>query len=333
MGAPVLFMIFNRPELTRASFERIRQARPPRLYVEADGPRPGKADDERLCREARAIATAVDWPCEVKTLFRGRNLGVRMACTGGISWFFQHEPEGIILEDDCVPHPDFFPFCAELLERYRDAPEVMLIGGSNYQYGKKRGEASYYFSIYPHIWGWAAWRRVWRLYDIEMQGMERFIKTRMPGIMGHHGAFIAMMRKFMLIKENVDMGWDFQLVYSIWRHGGLSVIPNANMVGNIGRVEDSAHPWRPDVADYRPVQGLGELTHPAAPERCKAADDFHSEMLATEYGGRVEALAREIATRASDGDRPAALELLRVSLALYGAEHPAFAPFASMLRS
>lgn len=328
MKSPVLFMIFNRPELTRASFAAIRQARPPRLYVAADGPREGREQDEALCREARRIATAADWPCEVKTLFRKRNQGCRIGCTSAVSWFFREEPEGVVLEDDCVPHPDFFPYCDELLERYRNTPEVMLIGGSNYQYGKKRGDASYYFSIYPHIWGWASWRSTWMHYDIQMRGLERYIKTQMRGHIGHDGAFRAMMRKFMLVEQGVDNNWDFQLVYSIWRQGGLSVIPNANMVGNIGNVADSAHPWRPDVSHCRKVEGMPRVIHPAAIKRDTDADYFHSEMLAAEYGGRDAALRAEIARRIADGDIAAASGLLLACRSFYGKSHPAFAALA-----
>lgn len=321
MKTPVLFLVFNRPCLTRASFAAIRQARPERLYVSADGPRPDRPDgmDEAdLCRQAREIATAVDWPCEVKTLFRSRNQGCRIGCTSGISWFFKQEPEGIVIEDDCVPQASFFPYCEELLERYRDTPEVMLIGGSNYQYGKRRGAASYYFSLYPHIWGWASWASTWQHYDINMDGLERFIKTRMPGLVGHEGAYRAMMRKFMLVQQGVDNNWDFQLVYSIWKQGGLSVIPNVNLVGNIGNVEDSAHPWRADVSHFRKVGGLAEVTHPERIERDEEADRFHSEMLATEYRGQDAALLREGFKRLQEGDPAAALELAEACRTFYG---------------
>lgn len=331
MNTPVLFMIFNRPEITRASFSAIRRARPARLYVAADGPRPGRESDEALCREARVIACAADWPCAVQTLFRGRNLGLRLACSSAISWFFRNESEGIVLEDDCVPHPDFFPYCEALLERYRNVPEIMLIGGSNYQYGKKRGQASYYFSVYPHIWGWAAWASTWDKYDISMADLERYIKTRMREQTGHDGAFRAMMRKFMLVERGADSNWDFQLVYSIWRAGGLSVIPNVNLVGNIGNVEDSAHPWRTDVSHFRKVEGLPKLVHPAEIARDKEADDFHSEMLSTEYGGREEALAREVSKRLNEGDIAAANELLDACLAFYGPGRPEFAFSAARL--
>lgn len=331
MPTPVLFMVFNRPDLTRASFAAIRRARPSRLYVAADGPRPGRESDPDLCRETRAVATAVDWPCTVRTLFRGRNLGLRLACASAISWFFQHEPEGIVLEDDCVPHPDFFPYCAELLARYRHCPEVMLVGGSNYQYGKRRGDASYYFSLYPHIWGWAAWASTWERYDINMTGLERFVKTRLGDLIEHEGARKAMMRKFMLVERGVDNNWDFQLVYSLWRAGGLSVIPNVNLVGNIGNVDDSAHPWRPELAHLRKVEGLPELRHPQAVVRDREADAFHSEMLATEYGGQDRALLAELRKRLAEGDLSAAGELLAVCRAFYGAGHPGFAELAALL--
>ncbi len=319
MNSPVLFMVFNRPELTRASFETIRRAGPPRLYVAADGPRDDRPDDEALCREARAAATAVDWPCKVHTLFRKRNLGCKEACASAVAWFFSREPEGVVIEDDCVPHQDFFPYCDELLERYRHTPEVMFIGGSNYQYGKKRGTASYYFSLYPHIWGWAGWKRTWDGYDIAMRGLERYIKTRMRGHVGHDGAYRAMMRKFMLVERGVDNTWDFQLVYSLWKRQGLCIIPNVNLVGNVGNVPESAHPWRPDIAHLRPVEGLPVLAHPETVVRDKEADDFHSEMLATEYGGREEALDREIKKRFREGDEKAAQELLSLCRAFYGA--------------
>ena len=313
-------MIFNRPGLTRLSFEAIRQAGPPRLYVAADGPRRERPGDEALCQETRAVATAVDWPCEVFPLFRKRNHGCKTACSSAVSWFFANEPEGVVIEDDCVPHPDFFPYCDELLERYRDTPEVMLIGGSNYQYGKKRGNASYYFSIYPHIWGWAGWRRTWARYDIRMEGLERYIKTRMRGHIGHDGACKAMMRKFMLVEQGIDSAWSFPLVYSLWQQQGLSIIPNVNLVGNTGNVEDSAHPWRPDISHLRGVEGMPRLTHPERVARHKEADDFHSDMLATEYGGREEALAREISKRRREGDDEAAGHLLSLCRAFYPAQ-------------
>src|SRR4051812_35098447 len=136
MNTPILFLIFNRPDVTQSVFNAIREARPKQLFVAADGPRKGNKTDDAKCREARSIIK-VDWPCELKTLYREENLGCRRAVSSGISWFFSLVEEGIVLEDDCLPHPDFFPYCEELLARYRDNPRIMHISGGNYQFGQK----------------------------------------------------------------------------------------------------------------------------------------------------------------------------------------------------
>src|SRR5262249_28027120 len=150
---PVLFLVFNRPETTARVMEAIRAVCPKRLYVAADGPRKGKSGEADRCAEARRIATRVDWPCQVRTLFREGNLGCRDAVSGAITWFFECESEGIILEDDCLPSIDFFRYCAELLERYRDDERVMAICGSAYADVPSDYPSSYYFSYYADMWG------------------------------------------------------------------------------------------------------------------------------------------------------------------------------------
>ncbi len=114
----VLFLVFNRPDTTAQVFDAIRKARPPRLYVAADGPRANREGEAEKVAKVREIATAVDWPCEVRTLFRDANLGCKRAVSGALDWFFGEEEAGMVLEDDCLPHPDFFRFCDALLERY-----------------------------------------------------------------------------------------------------------------------------------------------------------------------------------------------------------------------
>ncbi len=162
---PILFLTFNRPDTTARVFGAIRAAQPARLYIAADGPRPDRPGELERCAEVRRVATAVDWPCEVRTLFHDKNLGCRSAVSGAITWFFEHEEEGIILEDDCLPHPSFFHFCSELLQRYRNDHRVMCVTGNNFQPDMRDWPYSYYFSIFNHCWGWASWRRSWKLYD------------------------------------------------------------------------------------------------------------------------------------------------------------------------
>lgn len=168
MHSAVLFLVFNRPDTTRQVLDSIRQARPPRLYVAADGAREDRPGERERCERVRGIATDVDWPCEVHTLFRARNLGCKTAVSGGISWFFEQEEEGIILEDDVLPDQSFFVFCEELLERYRHEAKVTMISGDYFHGNNHQPTASYFFSRYTHIWGWASWRRAWQHYDREM---------------------------------------------------------------------------------------------------------------------------------------------------------------------
>jgi hypothetical protein len=162
-------MIFRRPDFTSRVFEQIRNVRPARLYIAADGPRSGREGEQQLCIETRAIIEQIDWDCELKTLFREKNLGCKMAISSAIDWFFEQEEEGIILEDDCLPNQSFFRFCDTMLEKYRNDDRIRHISGCNLQHGKKWGTASYYFSNLTHAWGWANWRRVWKDYDRDLK--------------------------------------------------------------------------------------------------------------------------------------------------------------------
>src|SRR3954469_1056167 len=169
LKTPVLLIIFNRPDTTRAVFEAIRQARPPKLYVAADGPRPNKESDAIRCELTREIINDVDWDCEVHTLFRETNLNCGVAPSSAFTWFFENEEQGIILEDDCLPSQSFFWYCEELLDRYKDDSRVMHIGGNNFLDGwHKDKDYSYYFSRSGHIWGWATWRRAWQKFDFNI---------------------------------------------------------------------------------------------------------------------------------------------------------------------
>ena len=160
--APVLLIIFNRPDTTARVFEAIRAARPTELYIAADAPRENRSEDKRLCEEAKKITEKIDWPCEVHRLYQEKNLGCKRGPIASITWFFENVEAGIILEDDCVPHPSFFAFCSELLEKYADDKRIMHVSGNNFQFGKMRGDASYFFSEYTLSWGWATWRRAWQ---------------------------------------------------------------------------------------------------------------------------------------------------------------------------
>ena len=233
-NTPILFIIFNRPDTTIRVFEEIRKQQPRQLFIAADGQRPNRPGEAALSEESRRIALNIDWPCEVKTLFREKNLGCGKAVSSAITWFFENVEEGIILEDDCLPHPDFFRFCIEMLECYRHDNSIMHIGGGNFQNGKNIEHSSYYFSQIAHVWGWASWRRAWKLYDFNITDFLVFCKSsRFPF---SDDTFVN--EKLMKIYADVHNGkidtWDYQWTFSIQCNKGFTIIPKGNLVSNIG---------------------------------------------------------------------------------------------------
>lgn len=241
--SPILFLIFNRPDTTARVFDSIRKARPARLYIAADGPRESRAGEADICEHTRKIAQEVDWPCEVKTLLRSKNLGCKKAVSSAIDWFFDNEPEGIILEDDCLPAPDFFRFCDELLEKYRDEPKVGSITGDNFISSTWTPEESYYFSKFSHIWGWATWRRAWKEYDVAMSDWPslgpQFLETQV--FADNRKAVKYWSTVFAKVHQGEIDTWDYQWVFTCFKNGWLSCIPKRNLVTNIGFGPNATH--------------------------------------------------------------------------------------------
>lgn len=275
--SPILFLVFNRPDTTKRVFEAIRAAKPLKLYVAADGPRSERVGEAEVCQQVREISTAVDWQCEVITLFRDSNLGCRKAVSEAITWFFNLEEEGIILEDDCLPHPDFFLFCDQLLERYRHIDKVMHISGAMFMPNGKHNYArsDYYFSHLPHIWGWASWRRAWAHYDVELKTMQKYQHE------GQTFPFRSRLERqsfwplFLNILEGQDT-WDYQWLYTVLEQQGLCIHPVVNLVSNIGFGKEGTHAVVTDhpLANL-PVYPLKwPLQHPKAAQLDVAADDL-----------------------------------------------------------
>lgn len=235
MDTPVVFLIFNRPELTQQVFRVIKQVRPSRLLVVADGPR--FPEEARQCRAARAIVDGVNWDCEVSTNFSDCNLGCKARVSSGLDWAFSLVEEAIVLEDDCLPHPDFFPFCREMLHAYRDDERIMMISGCNFLNGRKGISESYFFSRYFAVWGWASWRRAWRKYDIGMRQWE-LLKARrqLDAFYGQDYMRAHVTAMFDAARRNEIDTWDIQWFYTCLFNNGLSVVPAANLVSNIGVV-------------------------------------------------------------------------------------------------
>jgi hypothetical protein len=242
MKTPVAFLIFNRPDTTVKVFEAIRQAKPPKLLVVADGPRSDRPDEAEKCKDTREIIKQVDWDCEVLTNYSDVNLGCKKRVASGLDWVFENVEEAIILEDDCLPHPSFFLFCEELLDKYRDDNRVMTISGDNFQFGKVRNNDSYYFSRYPHCWGWASWRRAWQHFDIEMKDWSKIRgEGWLQDIFCDSSCVKFWMKTFQSTYEGKINTWDYIWTYYCWLQNGLTILPNVNLVSNIGFGNEGTH--------------------------------------------------------------------------------------------
>jgi len=274
---PILFIVFNRPDVTLRVWDSIRRQRPSTLYVAADGPRPDKSGELESCENVRTIVSKVDWPCRVKYLFSKENKGCAVGVSSAISWFFENEEMGIILEDDCLPDDSFYSFCGELLERYKGDPRVMGISGNNFQHrGGVTIKESYYFSKYVHVWGWATWRRAWVHHDL--------LTTAWPQVKSEGGDLsfydsriekYVFRRDFDFIHELPGYTWDVQWLLCCWMQSSLMIVPSRNLVKNIGFESDHTHTMAERLfVRLTPLETMGRIIHPVYIIRNVLADKF-----------------------------------------------------------
>ena len=280
LHTPVAFLIFNRPETTARVFEEIRKARPKKLFVVADGPRLDNQKDIEGCTAAREIIDKVDWDCEVIKNYSEVNLGCKKRVSSGITWVFENTEEAIFLEDDCLPHQSFFRYCEELLSYYRSDERIMMISGDNFQDGRKVTDNSYYFSSYSHIWGWASWRRAWQMYDVEMKLWPAIKKTKyLEYWLSNKKAVAHWNEEFQRLYSNKIDTWDFQFLFACWINHGLSILPEVNLISNIGFGTDALHTGdKNNRASNIPVKEIAfPLRHPELLIRNLEADIYEEE--------------------------------------------------------
>jgi hypothetical protein len=273
---PVAFIIFNRPESTRQVFQSIRAVRPQQLLVIADAPRPTHPDDIAKCAATRAIIDEVDWDCQVFKNYAEVNLGCGLRVSSGLDWVFQQVETAIILEDDCLPDRTFFPYCTELLDRYQDNPRIVHISGNNFQFGKQRGEASYFYSHYAHMWGWATWRRAWQYYDYHLTNWPSRRSTDWLETLLDTPAAVAYWRQIFdrMYNSEIDT-WDYQWNFACWEHDGLCIHPQVDLVSNIGFNAEGTHTIRQNQFANLPIGSLQfPLTYPPEVIRDRSADIF-----------------------------------------------------------
>jgi hypothetical protein len=287
MDTAIAMFLFNRPVLTARVFAEVRRARPSRLLLVADGPR--DEQERARCDRAREAVEQVDWDCEVSRNYSDGNLGCRQRMSSGIDWVFGRVDEAILLEDDCLPDPSFFRFCSELLDRYRGDERVMMISGDNFQQGHRRTTHSYYFSRIPHIWGWATWRRAWRYFDDRLRKWRDLRDDHFLDCLFDHPQFARAYRRIFdeTAAGRIDT-WDHQWAFAFWQQNGLCVLPETNLITNLGFGPDATHTRNAASADAAiPTAPIRfPLEHPPAIAACAKADQFTLDRI---FGKRLAA--------------------------------------------
>ena len=283
----VVMLVFARPDTTARVLDVVRQVRPRRLFVVADAPHPGDADEAARCEATRALFETVDWDCDLRTDFAESRTTMNRRIESGLDWVFDEVDEAIVLEDDTIPDPSFFPFCDELLERYRDDERVLTVAGNNFQFGGPASGDSYYFSRYPHIWGWATWRRAWEQYDPALSAWPKLRDDRwLEDLFDDPHAVAYWGHLFDRAAEDRD-AWDRKLVFASWVAGGVHAIPNVNLVTNVGFREDGTHtgPEHRGLINDVPIEPVEfPLRHPRRVEANAGADAYSERVL---YGGAI----------------------------------------------
>ncbi len=272
-NVPVAFIVFNRPDATRRTFEVVRQVRPRELFVISDGPRLDCVGETELVREVREIVSNIDWPCSVTKLYSDHNLGCGRRISSGLRQALEQVDSLIVLEDDCLVEESFFEFTAELLDRYAHDPRVMSIAGACLHDSVPGTSDSYYFSKYAHPWGWATWRRAWQTYEYRIENWSKLARSRrFAQLFDNDRERLYWTHVFDRVERGKLDTWDFQWCLACWLHGGLTAVPTKNLVSNIGFTADATHTVTPSRFASLPITALGTLQHPQRVARNVVAD-------------------------------------------------------------
>ena len=271
MKTPILLITFNRPEHTRRVLIEILKQEPQSLYVCQDGAREGNETDRIKCQEVRNVINELTAPYAISnkhftlhTLYQPHNLGCGPGPAAGITWFFENVEQGIIMEDDCLPHPDFFGYCEELLERYKDNPQVQFINSTLY-HDRWKCEGSYGFSHYMVTGAWAAWRSTWQGFDLDLLGLNAW-KFRRQVLRLTKNRAEANWWYFKVKEIQKDKSkksyWDYQMQIHLFRNSALTIHPKVNLISNIGFDAEGTHTLTNDGRGDKAVYPILPLQHP-----------------------------------------------------------------------
>ena len=277
---PVVYVIFNRPQPTAKTFQRIREAQPTRLFLVSDAARHDRPGEAEQVAESRHIAEQVDWDCDVYKIYAAKNMGCGARISSAITEAFQSVDRLIVLEDDCLAEPTFFSFCHQLLDRYQHDQRVMHISGNNFQLGRQRTDASYYFSKYAHCWGWATWRRAWKKFDLRASAWPAFRdQGHLASVCDNAREVAYWSEMYDRVYEGQSQSWAFPWSLTCWMNHGLSILPSVNLVSNIGFDQQATHTNRKSPVEALPTEPIHQMIHPSHVHRHVEADRFTDQLV------------------------------------------------------
>lgn len=264
MDVPVAIIVFNRPDCTARLLRTLRNVRPKHILVIADGPRADVPTDFDRCSQTRVeIERLIDWDCRLDKNYSDINLGCKRRPETGIDWVFDQVEEAIILEDDCLPSDSFFSFCELLLSKYRHDERVMMISG--YCFFDQLGQhaQSYHYSYLASTWGWATWRRAWRLNDPFLSNWAAAIETNLierlfPEPIHAKFWYDVFSR---ILEERLSDAWDYQWQLTCWLNNGYRIFPAVSLIKNIGHGKDATHTFAQNIYENE----LREISFPLIP--------------------------------------------------------------------
>lgn len=295
LRTPVVLIVYQRIDNLATICEAVRKIKPQEIFVIADGPK--NAQEKILTDQVRAkLEELIDWPCHVHKNYAKTNLGLKERFRTGIDWVFRHTDRAIFLEDDCIPDPTFFKFCGELLKKYQDDERIMTISGNNFQFGKLKLKSSYYFSKYPHVWGWATWKRAWELYDSQIADWPTRRNTSWLKDVTQ-GFVISKFWKYIF--DRLTAGkintWDYQLTYASLKNHGLNITPAVNLVTNVGYGSDSTNIKRQNQTVNVPAAPMKfPLVHPRTYAVDHAADHRIENLVYLHPLGKLSLVVKSI---------------------------------------
>jgi glycosyltransferase involved in cell wall biosynthesis len=308
---PIVLFVFNRPGCTQQIFSAISDLQPETLFIVADGPRENNITDEALCVETRNIFNQINWPCNVLKFYADKNIGCRNSIPNGLNFVFEHVDECIILEDDCLPQPTFFQFCEELLEKYRNEPQVMTIGGHRSDGPNEFNSESYFFSKYPSIWGWATWKDRWEKYDLNMTEWSDLRNSSwLNKIFDSDNEIKYWHRMFDKMQNELDT-WDYALVFSCWLNKCISIRPKVNMIENIGFDNDATH--TKSIQQAPPFASPSNINFPLVHPKHIRVDEIAEKRIEwVSFSGMDKRILQEVwskTLRRKENDHPKILHL------------------------